>query len=169
MMVWRVRNTGTDLIVTSGSGLVTTEHEQREINGSSAPRTGCKPRSDRSTPGRAHGPPSASCSSGRAPARRAFSRRRPNFKVLYTTGYTRNAVVHSGVLDPGVELIGKPFTIEELAARVRNLLDAPNAPSSGQAFGTACSTWDRVLRDADRLQDLHPRPVGCEIRPFARC
>jgi CheY-like chemotaxis protein len=52
-------------------------------------------------------------------------RRRPSLKVLFTTGYTRNAVVHNGVLDPGVQLIGKPFTIEELALRVREVLDAP--------------------------------------------
>ncbi len=50
-------------------------------------------------------------------------RRRPDLKVLFTTGYTRNAVVHNGVLDPGVQLIGKPFTLEELAGRVREVLD----------------------------------------------
>lgn len=50
-------------------------------------------------------------------------RRRPGLKVLFTTGYTRNAVVHNGVLDAGVNLIGKPFTLEELAARVREVLD----------------------------------------------
>jgi CheY-like chemotaxis protein len=52
-------------------------------------------------------------------------RRHPDLKVLFTTGYTRNAVLHNGVLDPGVELIGKPFTLEELAAKVRDVLDAP--------------------------------------------
>ena len=52
-------------------------------------------------------------------------RRRPDLRVLFTTGYTRNAVVHNGVVDPGVELIGKPFTIEELAAKVRAVLEAP--------------------------------------------
>ena len=52
-------------------------------------------------------------------------RRRPDLQVLFTTGYTRNAVVHNGVVDPGVELIGKPFTIEELAAKVRAVLKAP--------------------------------------------
>ncbi|MBW3560339.1 MAG: PAS domain S-box protein [Proteobacteria bacterium] len=52
-------------------------------------------------------------------------RRRPDLKVLFTTGYTRNAVVHNGVLDQGVELIGKPFTVEELAAKVRSILDSP--------------------------------------------
>jgi PAS domain S-box-containing protein len=50
-------------------------------------------------------------------------RRRPDLKVLFTTGYTRNAIVHNGVLDPGVELIAKPFTIDELAAKVRTILD----------------------------------------------
>ncbi len=49
--------------------------------------------------------------------------RNPDLPVIYTTGYTRNAVVHNGVLDPGVELIGKPFTLEELARRVRDVLD----------------------------------------------
>lgn len=52
-------------------------------------------------------------------------RRRPELKILFTTGYTRNAIVHNGVLDPGVELIGKPFTIDDLAAKIRKVLDAP--------------------------------------------
>jgi PAS domain S-box-containing protein len=51
-------------------------------------------------------------------------RRRLELKVLFTTGYTRNAVVHNGVLDAGVELIGKPFTVEELAAKMRAVLDS---------------------------------------------
>lgn len=50
-------------------------------------------------------------------------RRRPGIKVLYTTGYTRNAIVHNGRLDPGVNLISKPFTYRELAEKVRRLLD----------------------------------------------
>jgi signal transduction histidine kinase len=50
-------------------------------------------------------------------------RRRPSLKVLFTTGYTANAVVHGGVLDPGVQFIGKPFTLDQLAAKVRSVLD----------------------------------------------
>lgn len=50
-------------------------------------------------------------------------RRRPGIKVLYTTGYTRNAIVHNGRLDAGVNLISKPFTFRELAEKVRRLLD----------------------------------------------
>ncbi len=48
---------------------------------------------------------------------------RPGLKVLYTTGYTRNAVVHNGTVDKGVDLIGKPFTIDDLAEQVRDILD----------------------------------------------
>jgi PAS domain S-box-containing protein len=51
------------------------------------------------------------------------TRRRPGLKVLFTTGYTRNAIVHHGRLDAGVEMIGKPFTLGELSARVRAVLD----------------------------------------------
>ena len=46
-------------------------------------------------------------------------RRRPGLKVLFTTGYSRNAIIHNGVLKPGVQLIGKPFTVGELAAKLR--------------------------------------------------
>jgi CheY-like chemotaxis protein len=50
---------------------------------------------------------------------------RPGLKVLFTTGYARNAIVHHGRLDAGVELITKPFSYADLAARIRDLLDAP--------------------------------------------
>jgi PAS domain S-box-containing protein len=50
--------------------------------------------------------------------------RRPHLQVLFTTGYSRNAIVHQGRLDPGVAMIQKPITQESLAARIRDLLDA---------------------------------------------
>lgn len=47
----------------------------------------------------------------------------PNIKVLFTSGYTQNAIVHGGRLDPGVELLSKPYRREDLARKVRHVLD----------------------------------------------
>ena len=49
-------------------------------------------------------------------------------KVLFTTGYARNAIVHDGRLDPGVQLITKPFTYSALSGKIRDMLDARTAP-----------------------------------------
>jgi two-component system NtrC family sensor kinase len=51
-------------------------------------------------------------------------RRRPAIKVLYVTGYTRNAIIHHGRLDPDIDLLTKPFTAEALARKMRSILDA---------------------------------------------
>ena len=47
----------------------------------------------------------------------------PDLPILFTTGYARNAIVHHGRLDEGVELLTKPFSYGALAARVREMLD----------------------------------------------
>jgi CheY-like chemotaxis protein len=49
-------------------------------------------------------------------------RRWPKLRVLFTTGYARNAIVHDGRLDPGVSLITKPFTYDGLAAKIAEML-----------------------------------------------
>jgi signal transduction histidine kinase/ActR/RegA family two-component response regulator len=51
-------------------------------------------------------------------------RRRPAIKVLYVTGYTRNAIIHQGRLDPDIDLLTKPFTAEALTRKIRTILDA---------------------------------------------
>jgi PAS domain S-box-containing protein len=56
---------------------------------------------------------------------------RPGLKVLFTTGYARNAIIHHGRLDKGVHLITKPFSLNDLAAKVRDVLDAPGPESDG--------------------------------------
>ena len=48
---------------------------------------------------------------------------RPGLKVLFITGYAENAVVGNGHLDPGMEVLTKPFAIDDLADRIRGLID----------------------------------------------
>jgi CheY-like chemotaxis protein len=48
---------------------------------------------------------------------------RPGLAVLYMTGYSRNAVIHQGRLDEGVDLLQKPISQGALAARIRSILD----------------------------------------------
>ncbi|HZC17402.1 MAG TPA: response regulator [Caulobacteraceae bacterium] len=54
-------------------------------------------------------------------------RLRPGLPVLFTSGYTENAIVHHGRLDEGVQLLSKPYTREDLARRIRVLLQATQA------------------------------------------
>ena len=59
---------------------------------------------------------------GRALAE-AANKLRPSLKILYTSGYTENSIVHHGRLDQGVKLLNKPYRREILAAKVREVLD----------------------------------------------
>jgi signal transduction histidine kinase/ActR/RegA family two-component response regulator len=60
----------------------------------------------------------------------AVHARWPGMRVLYTTGYTRNAIVHNGMLDHDVDLLAKPFTVPQLARKIRAVLDEPG-PDGG--------------------------------------
>ena len=53
----------------------------------------------------------------------AFAARRAQVPVLFTTGYTRNAIIHNGRLDEGIAFLGKPFSAVALARQVRKMLD----------------------------------------------
>ena len=55
----------------------------------------------------------------------------PELRILFATGYARNAIIHHGRLDPGVELLTKPFTYAELATKVREMLDRDDARQAG--------------------------------------
>jgi FixJ family two-component response regulator len=49
----------------------------------------------------------------------------PDLRVLFTSGYTENVIAHHGVLEPGVEFLQKPYSVEALVSRVREVLDTP--------------------------------------------
>ena len=53
----------------------------------------------------------------------AVRKRRPGVKVLYTSGYTDDAIVHQGHLDPGVFLLSKPYRKSDLAQKIREVLE----------------------------------------------
>ncbi|MBB6093681.1 PAS domain S-box-containing protein [Povalibacter uvarum] len=58
----------------------------------------------------------------------AARRKRPDLRVLFASGYERSTLMHDGRLDPGVELLTKPFSRSQLASRIRAVLDAPVIP-----------------------------------------
>jgi PAS domain S-box-containing protein len=96
----------------------------------------------------------------------------PRIAVLFTSGYTQNAIVHGGRLDPGVELISKPYRREQLARRIRHLLanrqqveqiqQAQAAlvqpPAQGSAHAPGLSRRVLVVEDDDRLREM-----ACEL------
>lgn len=67
----------------------------------------------------------------RSPELANIARQRlPGLKVLFTSGYTQNAIVHAGRLDEGVQLIAKPFTRESLSTKIRRVLSQPEEKAS---------------------------------------
>jgi nitrogen-specific signal transduction histidine kinase/CheY-like chemotaxis protein len=66
--------------------------------------------------------------SGRESAKRLVSKR-PGMRVLYMSGYTANAIVHHGALEPGIAFIQKPFSPATLLRKMREILDSKDAPA----------------------------------------
>jgi PAS domain S-box-containing protein len=60
-----------------------------------------------------------------------IQRMSPKIRVLYISGYTDNAIVHYGVLDPGLWFLAKPFTLSALIAKVREVLDSATSSAPG--------------------------------------
>ena len=74
----------------------------------------------------------------------------PNLAVLFTSGYTENSIVHGGRLDPGVELLGKPYSRDSLARKIRQVLGnrkpaAPVAPPDARSAAPAAPAARKIL------------------------
>lgn len=64
----------------------------------------------------------------------AAGRLRPGLPILFTSGYTQNAIVHRGRLDPGVQLLQKPYRRQDLALKLRQVPDARGSPDQGRGL-----------------------------------
>ena len=85
---------------------------------------------------------------------------RPQLPILFTTGYARNAIVHQGRLDPGVELITKPFTVAQLGVRLREILDSNVPLAAGERLALVVDDEPLVrMVVAEMLDDLGFRVV----------
>src|ERR1700757_4746552 len=76
---------------------------------------------------------------------------RPNVKVLYMSGYTENVIGHDGMLDAGVRLLQKPFTLRDLKGKVREVLDATPTPPE-----VDMSTQSAATLHAARAKEVPP-------------
>jgi signal transduction histidine kinase/DNA-binding response OmpR family regulator len=92
----------------------------------------------------------------------------PNIQVLFTSGYTQNAIVHGGRLDPGVQLLTKPYPREQLARKLRQLLgnreatpDQGSAPMPGPAPGGA--RGQRSLRILVVEDNIDAQQMACDV------
>lgn len=72
-------------------------------------------------------------------------RRRPDLKVLFATGYTRNAIIHQGRLDADVDLLTKPFTSDELVKKVRQILET----GASDPVARASAIIDKIMEAPD--------------------
>jgi PAS domain S-box-containing protein len=78
--------------------------------------------------------------------------RLPNLAVLFTSGYTQNAIVHGGRLDPGVELLSKPYSRSDLARKVRHVIANRKKQKPALSTLVAPPAQNRPLQGIRRLR-----------------
>ncbi len=77
---------------------------------------------------------------------------RPNVKILYMSGYTENVIGRNGTLDAGIRLLAKPFTLRELNAKVREVLDSTSIPAELETPVQTAPVKTTKLMPASRAQ-----------------
>ena len=92
----------------------------------------------------------------------------PALEVLFTSGYTENAIVHGGRLDPGVALISKPYRRDALARKVRwmfrtRVYEAPDMPDVPQASHVPAAREAQPLRVLIVEDDANTREATREL------
>ena len=107
---------------------------------------------------------------------RAAKEIHPKLQVLFTSGYTSNSIVHDGRLDEGVSLLSKPYTKEELARKIRSVLETGDARqraarqeplASGQAGSLAAQT-DTTVKTSSGKGAGPLRILVVDDEPFIR-
>jgi DNA-binding response OmpR family regulator len=87
---------------------------------------------------------------------------RPSLGVLITTAYAAAALIHDGRLDQGIDVLVKPFTVDALAARIRELMDQPRGPPDEIRI---LVVEDEMLVRMYLVQTLHE--LGCQVEEAA--
>ena len=92
----------------------------------------------------------------------------PHIVVLFTSGYTENAIIHNGQLDPDMSLVGKPYRREDLARKVRAALDKTKAVSPPIHAGSEVSKpVGLIARSASPPQSAAvSAPASGPVRPL---
>ncbi|MDB5727859.1 MAG: hypothetical protein JWQ00_1064, partial [Noviherbaspirillum sp.] len=93
----------------------------------------------------------------------------PNIEVLFTSGYTQNAIVHGGRLDRGVHLLSKPYRRDQLARKIRELLSSRRPPASSAppvqtvAVAATSDPQSRKLRILVVEDNADAQEMACEM------
>jgi len=90
---------------------------------------------------------------------RKAKERLPNIAVLFTSGYTENSIVHGGRLDPGVQLLSKPYTREALARKIRHLLNNEKQMTLSSETRTVSEGDNSSQTDDGTTTDPKPQTV----------
>jgi hypothetical protein len=84
----------------------------------------------------------------------------PRMQVLFASGCTQNAIIHGGRIDTGVELLSKPCSREQLARKVRQMLDGADAARAAQPPPLTQPLVERMASHAP-LHAVDKRVIGC--------